>query len=163
MKSEDRYAVRMLASILGDEGGSRLFWELIDTGRADVATVWPQEFSDTGAWFTYLVCAPEDGLPNEASIREIFRSAADAGVTDDELSQAVNKATAGCIMQSERPSNRLFGLGSRWLACDEYICTDETLDRLRALTTADVSAAAAKYLRGAATEVVAAADANSSD
>ena len=36
-------------------------------------------------------------------------------------------------MQSERPSNRLFGLGSRWLTCGEYISTDETLKRLRAL------------------------------
>ena len=49
------------AAILGDEGGSRLFWELIDTGRAEVATVWPHEFHR----FRRLVhlhglCAPED-------------------------------------------------------------------------------------------------------
>ena len=46
--SEDRYAAGILASILGDEGGSRLFWDLIDTGRAEVATVWSHEFIDTG-------------------------------------------------------------------------------------------------------------------
>ncbi len=59
MKSSDRYASRILASIMGDEEGSRLFWDLIDTGRAEVATIWPQEFIDTGTWFTYLVCAPK--------------------------------------------------------------------------------------------------------
>ena len=42
--SEDRFAARALASILGDDGSSRLFWDLIDTGRAEVATAWPQEF-----------------------------------------------------------------------------------------------------------------------
>ncbi len=36
-------------------------------------------------------------------------------------------------MQSERPSNRLFGLGSRWLSCGEYISTDDTLEKLRGL------------------------------
>ncbi len=29
----DRYALRLLCSILADDSGSRLFWELIDTGR----------------------------------------------------------------------------------------------------------------------------------
>ena len=62
------------------------------------------------------------------------------------LNQAINKATAGCIMQSERPANRLFGLGSRWLTCGEYISTDDTLALLRALDVDAVSNAAAKYL-----------------
>ncbi len=103
MKSTDRYATRILASILGDEGGSRLFWDLIDSGRAEVATVWPQEFTDTGAWFTYLVCAPEDSKSNSQSIDQILNTVATSGVEQSELEQAVNKATAGCIMQSERP------------------------------------------------------------
>ncbi len=157
MKSEDRYAVKILASILGDEGGSRLFWELIDTGRAEVATVWPHEFLDTGAWFTYLVCAPEDTASNRTIIQQIMKLTAKSGVEPDELSQAINKATAGCIMQSERPSNRLFGLGSRWLSCGEYISTDDTLAKLRGLDVQAVSAAAKRYLAGDEAEIIATA------
>jgi predicted Zn-dependent peptidase len=157
MKSEDRYAVKILASILGDEGGSRLFWELIDTGRAEVATVWPHEFLDTGAWFTYMVCAPEDTALNRTVIQQIMKQVVEAGVETDELSQAINKATAGCIMQSERPSNRLFGLGSRWLSCGEYISTDDTLEKLRGLDVDAVSAAAKRYLTGDEAEIIATA------
>ena len=157
MKSEDRYAVKILASILGDEGGSRLFWELIDTGRAEVATVWPHEFLDTGAWFTYMVCAPEDTASNRTFIQQIMKQIVEAGVEPDELSQAINKATAGCIMQSERPSNRLFGLGSRWLSCGEYISTDDTLEKLRGLDVQAVSAAAKRYLTGDEAEIIATA------
>lgn len=146
MKSDDRYASRILASILGDEGGSRMFWDLIDTGRAEVATIWPQEFIDTGAWFTYLVCAPEDVQANRHQIDLILQEVATSGVQADELAQSINKATAGYIMQSERPANRLFGLGSRWLTCGQYVSTDDTLDRLRALDVDAVSQAAAKYL-----------------
>lgn len=155
IKSEDRYAAKILASILGDEGGSRLFWELIDTGRAEVATVWPQEFLDTGAWFTYMVCAPEDTASNRTMIQQIARRAAEKGIESEELSQAINKATAGCIMQSERPSNRLFGLGSRWLTCGEYISTDDTLDKLRGLDVNAVSACAKRYLVGEESEIIA--------
>jgi predicted Zn-dependent peptidase len=157
MKSEDRYAVKILASILGDEGGSRLFWELIDTGRAEVATVWPHQFLDTGAWFTYLVCAPEDTASNRRIIQQIMKLTVKSGVEPDELSQAINKATAGCIMQSERPSNRLFGLGSRWLSCGEYISTDDTLEKLRGLDVQAVSAAAKRYLTGDEAEIIATA------
>ena len=156
--SEDRYAARMLASILGDEGGSRLFWDLIDTGRAEVATVWPHEYTDCGAWFTYMVCAPEDVGSNRTLIDDVVRRTAESGIEADELAQAVNKATAGCIMQSERPSNRLFGLGSRWLTCGEYISTDDMLARLKSLDVDAVSKAAQQYLRGDATEILAAVD-----
>jgi predicted Zn-dependent peptidase len=155
MNSDDRYAARVLASIMGDEGGSRLFWELIDTGRAEVATVWPQEFTDTGVWFTYTICAPEDMPVNQRFIDQILRGAAEKGVEQAELEQAINKATAGCIMQSERPGNRLFGIGTRWMMCGDYISIDETLDRLRRIEVEDVSAAAAKYLIGENVKVLA--------
>ena len=160
--SEDRFAARALAAIIGDEGGSRLFWDLIDTGKAEVATVWPHEFSDRGAWFTYLVCAPDDIQENQETIAEIYRQAAEQGVEQAELQQAVNKAIAGCIMQSERPSNRLFGVGSRWLTQQQYISTDDTLDRLQALTVDSVSTAAKEYLSAKPQTILATAVAPSS-
>ncbi len=153
--SDDRFAARILASVLGDEGGSRLFWDLIDTGRAEVATVWPQEFTDAGSWFTYMVCAPEDIAANRKLLDDVIKQTAQAGVETDEMTQSINKATAGCIMQSERPSNRLFGIGSRWLTFGEYLSTDDTLDRLRALDNNAVSSAASKYLVGDAAEIIA--------
>src|SRR5690606_22982138 len=33
----DRYAARLLATVLGDDSGSRLYWELVDNGLADFA------------------------------------------------------------------------------------------------------------------------------
>ncbi|TWU40923.1 M16 family metallopeptidase [Novipirellula artificiosorum] len=157
MASEDRYATRILASILGDEGGSRLFWELIDTGRAETATVWPQEFADSGAWFSYLVCERSELESNSKLMQELLMRTADEGVTAEELQQATNKATAACIMQSERPSNRLFSVGSRWLTYGQYVSTDDLLNQFRAIDLTAVSKAANAYLNESSTEVVAAA------
>ena len=156
--SKDRYAARVLGSIMGDEGGSRLFWELIDSGRAEVATLWPHEFMETGAWFTYMVCAPEDAKSNRRLMEEVLQRTVASGIKPEELKQTINKATAGSIMQSERPSNRLFGIGSRWLTCQEYLSTDETLDCLRGITIEDIEQAAKKYLTTCGTEIIAAAE-----
>ncbi|MGB1708641.1 MAG: M16 family metallopeptidase [Rubripirellula sp.] len=140
--SKDRYAARALGSIMGDEGGSRLFWELIDSGRAEVATLWPHEFMNEGAWFTYMVCAPEDAKSNRRLMDDIIQSTIDNGIKPEELQQTLSKATAGAIMQSERPSNRLFGIGSRWLTCGEYLSTDDALDCLRNITLDEIVAVA---------------------
>ncbi|MEM0924483.1 MAG: pitrilysin family protein [Planctomycetota bacterium] len=142
----NRHAARLLASILGDEGGSRFFWELIDTGRAEVATCWPQEFSDDGAWMTYLVCVPEDLEMNRKFMFDMIGRVAQDGVKEAELEQAINKTVAGYIMQSERPSNRMFSLGSRMLMHDDYLNLDETLERVRSVTREEISAVAERYL-----------------
>ncbi|MCD0463409.1 M16 family metallopeptidase [Roseiconus lacunae] len=155
--STDRYATRLLASILGDEGGSRMFWELIDTGRAEIATCWPQEFSDCGAWFTYLVCAPEDLQSNLRFIQDITKGLVQEGVKPDELRQAINKTLAGYIMQSERPSNRLFSIGSRALVHDDYMSLDDSLDQIKAVDAAAIARAANQYLASPTREIIAAA------
>ncbi|GAA5507237.1 pitrilysin family protein [Novipirellula caenicola] len=157
MTSQDRYAARILASIVGDEGGSRLFWDLIDTGRAEAATVWPQEFTDCGAWFAYLVCEPAAMQGNRKWMADVLRRTAEQGVTSEELEQAVNKATAACIMQSERPSNRLSSVGSRWLICEEYASTDDLLERFKKVDQQAVANAAKKYLCQETTDVLATA------
>ena len=155
MSADDRYAVRILSSIIGDEGGSRLFWDLIDTGRAEIATLWSQEFASSGALFTYLVCSPDEMDSNKRLIDSAVERIVEDGVKAEELGQAISKATAGCIMQSERPGNRLFGLGTRWLVCNQYASTDDLLDAYRRVDAAAIADASKRYLSGQLTDVLA--------
>lgn len=157
MAASDRYAMRLLASIIGDDGGSRLFWDLIDTGRAEIATLWPQEYSDTGALFSYLVCTLDQMDSNIRLMNEAIDLVVRDGVKQDELDQVINKTVAGVIMASERPSQRLFGLGSHWLCCREYLSTDELLDAYRRVDVAAIGDAARNYLCCEPTEVIASA------
>jgi len=141
-----RYAARLLSTILGDESGSRFFWEMIDTGRAEACVMWPQEFADTGAMFTYLVCHPDDLAANRRSIDTLVGQVLRDGVTEDELMRAKNKTTASMIMASDRPSNRLFGVGNGWQMRGEYVELDEMLARYQIVTIADVALAARQSL-----------------
>ena len=45
---DDRFAAKLLATILGDDSGSRLFWELVDPGLAEHASLGHYEYQGTG-------------------------------------------------------------------------------------------------------------------
>lgn len=160
MASPNRFAMRLLTSIIGDDGGSRLFWDLIDTGRAEVATMWPQEYAETGALFSYLVCSPDELDSNIRLMNDAVDFVVRRGIEQAELDQVVNRTVAGVIMSSERPAQRLFGLGSHWLCCREHLSTDDLLDAYRRVDISAIEAAARSYLGTEVTEVIASAGVN---
>lgn len=133
-----RYALRMLCSILADDSGSRMFWELIDTGRAETATIWPQMFDDSGCLIGYLCCAPEDIDENQAVLERLIKELLEKGVSDHELELARSKISSSLILSDERPSNRLFALGQSWLSRKSYEPLDVVLSRYAAVTRSEV-------------------------
>ncbi|TVP96878.1 MAG: insulinase family protein [Planctomycetaceae bacterium] len=153
----DRYPARLLASILGDDTGSRLFWELVDTGLAESCSVGNQEFLGSGVMLTTLVCDPGDLDENRQVVEEAIELIGRDGVTEEELRQATNKAIAGCIMSSERPSSRMFGVGNGWQLRGEYTDLDTVLDRYRAVTVDQIARVAKENLLQPATETLATA------
>ena len=46
-------------SIFGDDGGSRLFWEFVDTGLAEYAAMGAYEYNQAGILMTFLCGNPE--------------------------------------------------------------------------------------------------------
>ena len=148
-----RYALRMLCTILADDSGSRLFWELIDTGRAETAALWPQLFDDCGCLLGYLCCAPEDAVENLETMQTVFTDVLKNGVTKKELELAKNKIQAGLILSDERPSNRLFALGQSWLTRRAYEPLDVILERFASVSLQDISDAAQRTLSHTPTSV----------
>lgn len=134
----DRYALRMLCSILADDTGSRLFWELIDTGRAETAAIWPQMFDDCGCLVGYMCCAPEDASENNDIIKRIVEKTIRDGVSAKELDLARKKISSSLILSDEKPANRLFALGQAWLSRHNYEPLDVVLSRYQSVTVEDV-------------------------
>ena len=75
----DRYAAKVLATILGDDSGSRFYWALVDSGLAENATLGHHDYQGTGIFMTYMSCAPECAQENLARIAEIYETQ----LTDD--------------------------------------------------------------------------------
>jgi predicted Zn-dependent peptidase len=133
-----RYALRLLCTILADDSGSRLFWELIDTGRAETAALWPHLFDECGCLLGYLCCAPEDAQANQETVARVIHQVIQDGVTQRELELARSKITSSLVLSDERPSSRLFALGQSWLSRGQYDPLDVILGRYASVTCEEI-------------------------
>jgi len=140
-----RFAADLLTVIVGDDTGSRLFWELVDPGHAEAADLGFQEFDGSGAYLCYFSCNPEDTAANTARVQAIFDDVNRNGVTEAELSQARNKVASRIVLRSERPMGRLGSLGHNWQYCCEYRPVAADLEAVAAITTADIRALLDRY------------------
>ena len=138
LESPDRYAAHLLATILGDHTGSRLYWALIDPGHADGAELSYQDYNQAGAFFTFLSCEPSSTQANLDRIAEVYRDAIAQGVTEEELIQAKNKVLARSVLRSERPMGRLASLGFHWMYRHAYISVEQELEAFNRVTLADL-------------------------
>jgi predicted Zn-dependent peptidase len=142
---DDRFAAKLLATILGDDSGSRLFWELVDPGLAENASLGHGDHEGTGIYMTYLSCEPDETADNLRRVREIYHRVETDGVIAAELEQAKNKINSRVVLSSERPRGRLFNLGSNWTYRREYRSVKDNLDAVDAVTLEQLAAVLAKY------------------
>jgi predicted Zn-dependent peptidase len=138
LESDDRYAAQLLATVLGDHTGSRLYWTLVDPGFADGAEVGYQDYNNAGVFFTFLSCEPDEAQDNIARIADAYRNVMTEGITDEELERAKNKVLARSVLRSERPMGRLTSLGFQWTYRREYLTVEAEMDAFSRVTTGDV-------------------------
>ncbi len=143
--ARQRYAAKLLATVLGDDSGSRLYWELVDPGLAEHAGMQHAEFADAGAMITFLCCAPEDAAGNLARVAELHRRAGQDAVTEAELQQAKNKVCSRVVLAGERPRGRLFAVGVDWVCRGEYRSIEDDLKAVGAVTLDDLDDLLRRY------------------
>jgi predicted Zn-dependent peptidase len=144
-EDEDRFAAKLLATVVGDDSGSRFYWELVDTGLAEQANLGHYEYQGAGVYMTYLSCEPQQAADNVQCVASIYRQVERAGVEAEELSQAQTKVKARVVLSSERPRNRLFSVGGNWISQREYRSVRDDLASVDAVTLDDVHRVLAKY------------------
>jgi len=142
---DDRFSAKLLATIVGDDSGSRFYWELIDSGMAEHASMSHYEYQGTGVYMTYLSCQPELTAENLARLTDVLQLVQRDGITSDELAAAKSKVKARVVLGSERPRNRLFTLGGNWAGRHEYRSVQDDLAAVDATSLDDVHAVLAKY------------------
>ncbi|MDD4269078.1 MAG: pitrilysin family protein [Pirellulales bacterium] len=142
---DDRYAAKLLATIVGDETGSRIFWELIDTGVAEQASLGHFEYDDAGIFMTYLSCEPGQTASNLQRLDDLFAKVQQEGISAAELAQASNKVCSRIVLASERPKGRLFVVGGDWVQRGEYRSVRDDLDAVGQVTLEQIEAVIRKY------------------
>jgi len=140
-----RYAAKLLGTVLGDDSGSRLYWELVDPGLAEHAGLSHCEYEGAGLMMTYLTCAPERAAENLQRILDVYRRAEADGVTQAELDQAKSKIRSRIVLSSERPRGRLFTVGGDWVYRREYRSVRNDLETVAAVTLQQIAEVLSAY------------------
>jgi predicted Zn-dependent peptidase len=140
-----RYAAKLLATVLGDDSGSRLYWELVDPGLAEHASLSHCEYEGAGLMMTYVACAPQQAAENLRRILEVYRRAEAEGITSAELDQAKSKVRSRIVLCGERPRGRLFSVGSDWVYRREYCSVRDDLEVVAAITPQQIAEVLSAY------------------
>ncbi|NLX56737.1 MAG: insulinase family protein [Planctomycetaceae bacterium] len=144
-EDDSRFAARVLSTVVGGDGGSRFFWTLVDTGRAECAVMYSYEYQGTGIYLTILCGPPDQTAANLQAILDTLHTVQRDGITRDELAQAKNKICSQLVLNSELPTNRLFVLGNNWLQRHHYQSVREMIESYHAVTCDDVAQVLAAF------------------
>jgi predicted Zn-dependent peptidase len=134
-----RFAASLLGTIVGDDYGSRFYWELVDKALAEEASMHFNPMDGTGLFYGYLRC----GTPNAARVMSIadgvFRDLVREGITGEELTKAKNKVLSAVVLKNELPMGRLGDLGSNWMYLGEYRSIEQDVQAIKGVTVDDVN------------------------
>src|SRR5579875_438533 len=140
-----RYAADLLGMAIGDDSGSRLYWALIDPGRADSADCSFHEYEGTGAFYTSFSCQPERAQEDLRIVMELLHDVQKNGIREEELNQARSKVLSRVVRGSERPKGRMMALGMNWIYQHGYRSVDDELRAFEAVTLSDIHHVLERY------------------
>ena len=142
----DFMALEALAVILGEGVNSRLYQQLVDKGLATGVSADNYALHDPYPLTVSATAAPgRSHAEVEAAIKAAITEVIDKGVTPQELARARQQVELGYLRSRDGSANTAFALGEAIASTDwKWFLT--YLDRMNAVSVADVQRVAATYL-----------------
>jgi zinc protease len=146
MGDEDRFAMRILSTLLGGQSG-RLFIELREK-KSLAYTVAPitMEGLERGYVGTYIACAPQKREEALAGIKSVLTKLAEKGPTPSEMRRARQYYLGHRAMDQQGDSSMATHLGLELLYGTPYLDEAGVTKRINAVAPADVQAVCRKFL-----------------
>jgi predicted Zn-dependent peptidase len=148
-----RFAASLLGIIVGDNVGSRFFWELVDKALAEAATMQFGAMDGTGAFYSYISCSTDNVTRVLDTVSGIFQSLSQNGITEDELRKAKNKVLSALVIKNELPMGRLIDLGFNWIYLKRYRTVQDDISAIKAVTVDDVNVLIEQFKPGDFTQL----------
>ncbi len=124
-QDKNRYNADILATILGDHTGSKIYWQLVDTGLADSASIDTEHLDGTGFTMGYASTEPDNLEKVTEILKNILANASD--FSDDDLHHAKTKLKTRTVLGNENSTRRLMVIGTDWIYNKEYRSLSEKL------------------------------------
>lgn len=141
----DYYAAKMFASLIGDESGSRFYWNLCDVGLADSAQLSYSDYTEVGAFNSSFSCAPEEEKTCMDIVADVYAEVLKNGFTEKELDQRRRRELASLIMREERVLSRVFTIASDWICRNQYFTLDDEINVLKSVTLDEINDIAKRF------------------
>ena len=133
-----KFAALLLGTIIGDEVGSRYFWELVDQALAEAATMQYGAMDGTGVFYSYLRCSSKNFKRVLDIVNNIFHSLGKDGIKKDELRTAKNKVLSALVIKNELPMGRLIELGFNWIYLKKYRTIEDDINSIKTVTIDEI-------------------------
>lgn len=140
-----RYAQSVLNAVFGGGTSSRLFQEVREKrGLAYGVYSFAANYSDAGMLGISAGCLPQKALQVIEVVTEIANELAANGITEAELVRAKGQLRGGLVLGLEDSGSRMGRLGDAELFHGELTPIDQVLQRIEAVTLAEVQNLAAE-------------------
>lgn len=138
-----RFALTVLNAVLGGGMSSRLFQEIREKrGLAYSTYSFSSGHAETGLFGLYAGCTPAKvDEVTSLLVLELEKLAQDP-ITPAELRRSIGQVSGGLVLGMEDTGSRMSRLGRAELVHGELLSTDESLERIRAVTAADIQSLA---------------------
>ena len=143
-----RFAAAILAAVIGDDVGSRFFWDLVDNALAETAVMHFGGMDGTGLFYSYLCCRSENVPKVIHTVKNIFYALSTQGVTADELTKAKNKILSALVIKNELPMGRLLDVGFNWVYLGRYRTLEDDINAVRSVTVDEVNSLIEQFKPG---------------
>ncbi|MCL2466438.1 MAG: insulinase family protein [Micrococcales bacterium] len=141
---ERRFALLVLNTALGGGMSSRLFQEVREKrGLAYSTYSYASSHADAGLFGLYAGCMPAKVDEVTALLVAQWQRMADEPLPPAELDRAIGQLCGGLVLGLEDSGSRMTRLGKAELVIGELFTVDESLDRVRSVTAAQVQDLAA--------------------
>jgi predicted Zn-dependent peptidase len=134
----DRYAAEVLGTILGDSTGSRLYWEVQETGLAEGVGGDYMAMDGTGMLIISASLQPAKTPRALEAIRGVVQRLQREPITEDELRRAKTKLMSRLVMSGESTNSRMLSLCGSWLALGRLETLEEEEAQIDAVTLDDL-------------------------
>ncbi|WP_433710665.1 M16 family metallopeptidase [Nocardia sp. CA-084685] len=146
-EGERRWPLSVLNTVVGGGLSSRLFQRIREErGLAYSVYSSVDTFADTGAFSVYIGCQPENLGKVATLARGVLEEITANGITDAECARAKGSLRGGLVLGLEDSASRMNRIGRSELSYGNHRSVSETLARIDAVTTEEVSAIARTLL-----------------
>lgn len=139
----ERYPLGILSVILGDSSGSKLYWDLVQSGLAEMASADTDERDGAGCFSAYAATEAKNLDQVADRLKHVLSRPLEFSEAD--LSRAKTKLVSRMVSSGELPMGRLMSLGTEWTYRREIHNLRGSIERIRSVTRQEIESALKRF------------------